>query len=635
MSDLSAISDDDLIASLPRGVRTNNPLNLKDTSGQFRSFATPDEGVAAADQNLLAYNTKHGINTVAGAVTRWAPPTADGNNTGAYIAHVAGRMGVDPRSPMNLKDPAVRQQMLSAMAEFENGAPVLGEPKSALSDVSDADLLASLPKPQAGKSALGLPAPIQAGPAPVAAPQRAAAGQSGPTIAQDALSGLLQPFQTLGHGVMEDYRAKIARAKGPAPSLLEFAKQAIGDVGSTGRMLGDVLGLASAPVQAVVKPTARALTNYGPTPYSAPSYALKDGRVLMTDPVALKGDAAQAANEALINTALSGARPAGIKGVPLPKPMDVAGLKAAKTAAYDAAGASGYRFPSADVQAVADDVGAKIRDMGGPKAAELLKPSDAMHARLDALAKAPEGVSPTQLDSLRSDVYDLLVKPGGADAKIGGEIRKQIDDLFSASGNSDILAARDLNTRYMKAKEVTDRVDSAELAQETAGTGGNQNAIRQKLKPLIDPKSPQRIRNLTPDEVKAVRNVTKGTAMQNALRLLTAFDPTAGKLQAMLSAGMGAASHGASLAMMPVGMAAKAGEQAISAKSVQALLDLISQGGVRPGSGPQPSPILQLAGRPAPAFLSPAGLTGAAEVAAPLARIPAAREKKKASARAR
>lgn len=487
----------------------------------------------------------------------------------------------------------------------------------------------------AGKSAPGLPAPIQAGPAPVAAPQRAPAGQSGPTIAQDALSGLLQPFQTLGHGVMEDYRAKIARAKGPAPSLLEFAKQAIGDVGSTGRMLGDVLGLASAPVQAVVKPTARALTNYGPTPYSAPSYALNDGRVSMTDPVALKGDAAQAANEALINTALSGARPAGIKGVPLPKPMDVAGLKAAKTAAYKVADASGYRFPSADVQAVADDVGAKIRDMGGPKAAELLKPSDAMHARLDALAKAPEGVSPTQLDSLRSDVYDLLVKPGGADAKIGGEIRKQIDGLFSASGNSDILAARDLNTRYMKAKEVTDRVDSAELAQETAGTGGNQNAIRQKLKPLIDPKSPQRIRNLTPDEVKAVRNVTKGTAMQNALRLLTAFDPTAGKLQAMLSAGMGAASHGASLAMMPVGMAAKAGEQAISAKSVQALLDLISQGGVRPGSGPQPSPILQLAGRPAPAFLSPAGLTGAAEVAAPLARIPAAREKKKASARAR
>jgi hypothetical protein len=155
VSDLASVSDDELLASLPRGVRTNNPLNLKGSDGQFRTFNNMDEGMAAADANLAAYGTKHGINTLAGAISRWAPPSE--NDTGAYVAHVSKATGIAPNAPINLGDPNTRRALLTAMAAHENGAPVV---RNDLSGVSDAELMASLgptARPAAVKPAPCLP----------------------------------------------------------------------------------------------------------------------------------------------------------------------------------------------------------------------------------------------------------------------------------------------------------------------------------------------------------------------------------------------------------------------------------------------------------------------------------------------
>jgi hypothetical protein len=112
----------------PRGIRNNNPLNITGSGwngqigsdGQYAKFSTPEAGFAAADQNLQAYANKHGINTVAGIVSRWAPP-GDNNPTGAYTQYVAKKLGIDPNQPLNLSDPNVRRQVLSTMSEFELG----------------------------------------------------------------------------------------------------------------------------------------------------------------------------------------------------------------------------------------------------------------------------------------------------------------------------------------------------------------------------------------------------------------------------------------------------------------------------------------------------------------------------------
>lgn len=125
-------------ANAPRGIRNNNPLNIEAGSftqglpgfagsdGRFAKFDTPENGLAAAHKLLDIYDQKHGLNTVAGIIGRWAP-SADGNNVSAYAADVAGRLGIDPNAPIPKE---MRPALVAAMAQHENGVPVPGADQS-------------------------------------------------------------------------------------------------------------------------------------------------------------------------------------------------------------------------------------------------------------------------------------------------------------------------------------------------------------------------------------------------------------------------------------------------------------------------------------------------------------------------
>lgn len=118
----------------PRGIRNNNPLNLEaspftqhqpgftGSDGRFGKFGSMEQGLTAAG-NLLQSYAQRGINTVSGIINRWAPAN-DGNPVNAYAQFVARKAGVDPNTPIDLNDPALRQRVVGAMAEFENGRPV-------------------------------------------------------------------------------------------------------------------------------------------------------------------------------------------------------------------------------------------------------------------------------------------------------------------------------------------------------------------------------------------------------------------------------------------------------------------------------------------------------------------------------
>ncbi|NMF99560.1 hypothetical protein GPA27_19465 [Aromatoleum toluolicum] len=114
----------------PRGERNNNPGNLvrgetpwegevPGPDARFAAFATPEAGIRAMGKNLLAYQDKHGINTVEGIISRWAP--ASENDTAAYIRTVAGAIGVKPDAAIDLHDPATLQAVTKAVIRFENG----------------------------------------------------------------------------------------------------------------------------------------------------------------------------------------------------------------------------------------------------------------------------------------------------------------------------------------------------------------------------------------------------------------------------------------------------------------------------------------------------------------------------------
>lgn len=117
-------------AIAPRGIRQNNPLNLRHWGtapivGGYASFATPQAGIDAAAKQLLLYQGR-GIDTLSGIASTWAP-AGDHNNVATYIASLVKRTGYGADRALNLRDPAVLASVLSAMTWQENGQNPYGK----------------------------------------------------------------------------------------------------------------------------------------------------------------------------------------------------------------------------------------------------------------------------------------------------------------------------------------------------------------------------------------------------------------------------------------------------------------------------------------------------------------------------
>lgn len=117
----------------PRGIRNNNPLNIRignvwlgevkhPTDKSFEQFISMEYGIRAGFVILRRYIRRYGINTIAEIVSRWAPSSE--NNTKAYIAAVANRTLLDPDIPVRFEDKEVMCSIVSAMIEVECGCSV-------------------------------------------------------------------------------------------------------------------------------------------------------------------------------------------------------------------------------------------------------------------------------------------------------------------------------------------------------------------------------------------------------------------------------------------------------------------------------------------------------------------------------
>lgn len=116
----------------PRGLRNNNnPGNIRhstttwegmaDVQGDpsFVSFQEPKFGIRALGRVLNTYNEKHGLKTIRGVVSRWAPPNE--NDTEAYIKSVAKQTGFEADAELDLKDPETVTALTKAIILHENG----------------------------------------------------------------------------------------------------------------------------------------------------------------------------------------------------------------------------------------------------------------------------------------------------------------------------------------------------------------------------------------------------------------------------------------------------------------------------------------------------------------------------------
>jgi len=98
----------------------HNPFNLRvpGSTTAFQTFGSDAEGVKAAAHQLQLYENRDKLNTIAGIITKFAPPNE--NDTAGYIKAVAERTKIGANDPL---DPANKDQLasiLSAMALQEN-----------------------------------------------------------------------------------------------------------------------------------------------------------------------------------------------------------------------------------------------------------------------------------------------------------------------------------------------------------------------------------------------------------------------------------------------------------------------------------------------------------------------------------
>lgn len=119
---------------MPRGLRNNNPGNLKisnsqwqgkiplsqNTDGTFEQFETYVWGIRAMTKLLRNhYMQTLGLRTIADIIPTYAP-ASDNNNENAYINHVAQLTGFSPTGWLD-RDYNTMQKLVIAMAAHENG----------------------------------------------------------------------------------------------------------------------------------------------------------------------------------------------------------------------------------------------------------------------------------------------------------------------------------------------------------------------------------------------------------------------------------------------------------------------------------------------------------------------------------
>ena len=118
---------------LPRGIRNNNPLNIRrgkdqwkglraqQTDASFCQFESLEYGWRAFYLLTRTYYHKYRLFTIRAIISKWAPPNE--NLTSTYIANVCRLTGIPPDEPIGIPSdqPARWMAVGIAMAIQENG----------------------------------------------------------------------------------------------------------------------------------------------------------------------------------------------------------------------------------------------------------------------------------------------------------------------------------------------------------------------------------------------------------------------------------------------------------------------------------------------------------------------------------
>lgn len=116
---------------LPRGLRNNNPVNIRKNSDvfqgeknpssdrQFKQFKTMAYGYRAVFKILMNYYRNYQLKTIRGMIGRWAPENE--NNTAAYVSLVSSYSGIPADDPIDIGSKEQMIRIVAGMSKVENG----------------------------------------------------------------------------------------------------------------------------------------------------------------------------------------------------------------------------------------------------------------------------------------------------------------------------------------------------------------------------------------------------------------------------------------------------------------------------------------------------------------------------------
>lgn len=116
---------------LPRGLRNNNPGNIRingdlfqgevrpSRDKSFKQFETMAYGYRAVFRILSNYRKNYGLDTIRKMIGRWAPPKE--NHTEKYIQFVSDYAGIPADDPVDINDREQMTRIVAGMSKVENG----------------------------------------------------------------------------------------------------------------------------------------------------------------------------------------------------------------------------------------------------------------------------------------------------------------------------------------------------------------------------------------------------------------------------------------------------------------------------------------------------------------------------------
>ena len=116
---------------MSRGLSNRNPGNIRQSAVRYKGEVRPSRdpafkqfesmpwGYRAIFVLLDTYRIRHGLDTIRGMISRWAPPSE--NRTEIYIRAVADAVGIADDRPVDTRDRTTMLRMAAAISRVENG----------------------------------------------------------------------------------------------------------------------------------------------------------------------------------------------------------------------------------------------------------------------------------------------------------------------------------------------------------------------------------------------------------------------------------------------------------------------------------------------------------------------------------